>query len=165
MTFSTSVQAEACIFPTNPSHLKTDVKEIRLVNVPLQKPDSLVSMCSSEHLSKSTVTKVAWAVVLRSFLGSDNVCFGLMSEMPVSSDFERHLAAKSVVGRCSITFTETDTVLDVLERVEAETWEEKHTKWASKPGSFNTAVQVTNGRPEHEGRPLTVVRKVYQSCL
>jgi hypothetical protein len=68
---------------------------------------TLFSFCAQNELQVDAVVKAAWALVLRSYIGSGRVCFGFLE----AED------ARLNSSICSLAVEETDVILDIVERV------------------------------------------------
>lgn len=108
---------EPCYFPplegTHESNRleKVDVK----LNVAL---DVLNFFCGQHNVTLSNLFQAAWGLVLRSYTGLDQVCFGLLSsgrDAPVN-DIQNAVGAFITMLVCRLDLSGTNTVIQVLEK-------------------------------------------------
>ena len=69
---------EPCYFPSLLDSTKED-RESRTVHLELENMSQVQSFCSKHSVTLSNVLQLVWSLVLRSYTGSDNVCFGYLN--------------------------------------------------------------------------------------
>jgi hypothetical protein len=98
-----------CYFPSLIESISEETKRQRL---PIKFSSSNINgrvqnFCAQHELPLDTVLKTAWALVLKSYVGSGNLCFG-----SVISHNEMDLTSI-----CNLAIEETDSVLEVARRI------------------------------------------------
>lgn len=108
---------EPCYFPSLEGSEKAN--QLRSVDVELNMTlDSLNNFCGQHNVTLSNLFQTAWGMVLRSYTGLDQVCFGLLSsgrDAPVSG-IQDAVGAFITMLVCRLNLTGTNTVTQVLER-------------------------------------------------
>ncbi|KAG6162602.1 NRPS protein [Claviceps purpurea] len=77
----------------------------------------LSSFCSENNISISTVIQLAWAFVLRTYVGDDRVVFGYQHtgrDEAFLPDMSQHVGSLASIVPCLVDFSPMSTVLDVL---------------------------------------------------
>ena len=100
--------------------------------VPFRDTPRLRSFCTENDVSSLSVFQVAWALVLRCYLGNPSVCFAYSScENP---DAEEISKSPSTVSVCQVDFGATTSLLDVLKGAH-----KKHAQSSSPPSKFHAS--------------------------
>lgn len=69
-----------CLIPTNPSNAnKQEEESIRSIDIDVGVSTDLHFFCNQQQLTLSNLFQVAWGLVLKSYVGSDSVCFGYLN--------------------------------------------------------------------------------------
>ncbi|TAQ84797.1 hypothetical protein B7494_g6879 [Chlorociboria aeruginascens] len=71
----------ACLFPkiTTNNGENLEDKSMRSITIDLGETSKLRVLCEANQLTLSNIFQVAWGLVLKSYVGSDNVCFGFVA--------------------------------------------------------------------------------------
>ena len=69
---------EPCHFPKLGNHNDSD-RELLTLELKLQDIAPLKTFCSNNEVTLSNVLQLVWALVLRTYTGNDNVCFGYLT--------------------------------------------------------------------------------------
>ncbi|KAL9614736.1 MAG: hypothetical protein Q9167_000805 [Letrouitia subvulpina] len=69
---------EPCYFPDLGESAK-GIRELRTLELKLKETSQLQSFCSQNSVTLSNALQLVWALVLRTYSGSDSVCFGYLS--------------------------------------------------------------------------------------
>ncbi|KAI0478119.1 hypothetical protein F4859DRAFT_520982 [Xylaria cf. heliscus] len=67
-----------CHFPTDNTRGPEDT--IKTIEIDVQEPSIVHRFCKENNLTVSNLCQVAWGIVLKSYINSDSVCFGYLSE-------------------------------------------------------------------------------------
>ena len=113
---------DPCYFPTLIDSVD-EPKELLLTELEID--TSLATMynfCASHGITLSNLFQLVWALVLRCYTGSDDVCFGYMNsgrDTPIAGiqDMVGPLISMLV---CRVPCEETSTALQVLEKIERD---------------------------------------------
>lgn len=111
----------------NPCHLASNAsyqstRELRGILMNFQRYPELLRFCEKASVTLANLTLSAWAIVLKQFTGSDDVCFGYLSagrDAPVNG-------IQDMVGIfinmlcCRVQFSPTQTLDDISKRVNAD---------------------------------------------
>ncbi|KAG5981230.1 NRPS protein [Claviceps digitariae] len=90
----------------------------------------LSSFCAENSLNISTVIQLAWAFVLRTYVGEDTVVFGYQHterDEVLLPDRSQHVGSLASVIPCLVEFSPMSTVLDVLYRLDQISRESRNT--------------------------------------
>ncbi|KAJ5546688.1 hypothetical protein N7494_004273 [Penicillium frequentans] len=110
-----------------PCHLASNAgyqssRELRGILMDFQRYPELLGFCERASVTLANLTLSAWAIVLKQFTGSDDVCFGYLSagrDAPVNG-------IQDMVGIfinmlcCRVQFSPTQTLDDISKRVNAD---------------------------------------------
>ncbi|KAL4870566.1 hypothetical protein BDV12DRAFT_195290 [Aspergillus spectabilis] len=155
---------EPCVLPWMPD-ISAQEKRLRLVEAPLDSiTQNLSQFCEKNETTVANFFHAVWAIVLRSFVGADDVCFGYLAagrETAVPG-YESIVGPfiKLLVGR--LKMEAGDTLLDLVKRAQshyAASLEHQHYPLASlqhhlKLGGaplFNTEISVQRGASQTTG--------------
>nr|ABF29402.1 nonribosomal peptide synthetase [Xylaria sp. BCC 1067] len=70
-----------CHFPAaNENGTQTTEGAVKKIEINIREPSTVHRFCEENNLTLSNVLQVAWAIVLKSYINSDSVCFGYLSE-------------------------------------------------------------------------------------
>lgn len=111
--------ATSCIFP----HLAMRDQgrlESRGISLEISRYQ-LSSFCSENNINISTVIQLAWAFVLRTYVGEDRVVFGYQQagrDEVLRPDMSRSVGSLASIVPCMVEFSPMSTVLDVLCQLE-----------------------------------------------
>lgn len=111
----------------NPCHLASNAgyqssRELKGILMDFQRYPELLGFCERASVTLANLTLSAWAIVLKQFTGSDDVCFGYLSagrDAPVNG-------IQDMVGIfinmlcCRVQFSPTQTLDDISKRVNAD---------------------------------------------
>lgn len=167
---------QPCLFPTlNQTHLQDDGgKQLRSCNMELSTCARLDEFCRIHDVTISNILQVAWGLVLRTYTGSSEVCFGYLNsgrDIPL-------LGAQGIVGPfinmliCRMEVGQDMTIASLLQKNNANysrSLPHQHyplagmlhlTNMAGKP-LFNTSISVQRfgieENDEHTGINLQAV--------
>ncbi|KAG6005243.1 NRPS protein [Claviceps maximensis] len=90
----------------------------------------LSSFCSENNFNISTVIQLAWAFVLRTYVGEDRVVFGYQHterDDILLPDRSHHVGSLASIVPCLVDFSPMSTVLDVLCQLEKISRESRNT--------------------------------------
>lgn len=116
-------QTEVCLFPTLVDH--GDTSKNRLYNVDVQiglSDEAIGDFLKARGATVSNLFHVAWALLLRSYTGSDNVCFGYLAsgrDAPIAG-IEDAVGLFANLLPCRINFTADDSPLSLLQDSQAD---------------------------------------------
>ncbi|KAJ5695472.1 hypothetical protein N7536_005884 [Penicillium majusculum] len=144
-----------CLFPTLADHSgqEEDANKDHILEV--ENMDLINAYCKTHNVTPATIFSTAWALVLRSFTGSDDVCFGILTsgrELPFDG-------ADEVVGplinilTMALDLSDTGTAGDLIQKVHADCIESRqyqtyplseilHRKKMTDTSLFDTAVSI-----------------------
>ncbi|KAL2839751.1 hypothetical protein BJY01DRAFT_250351 [Aspergillus pseudoustus] len=71
--------AKPCLFPSLTEHQPSEPDHNLSCTVNLEHVEELYSYCRSHNVTPANVFCLAWSLVLRAYVGSDDVCFGLLA--------------------------------------------------------------------------------------
>jgi amino acid adenylation domain-containing protein len=83
-----------CLFPSLTDYQPGDVDECSSLTVQLQHSEEIFAYCRAQSVTPANIFCLAWSLVLRSYVGSDDICFGVLAsgrELPFAG-------AQDVVG-------------------------------------------------------------------
>ncbi|KAI1121602.1 hypothetical protein F5Y10DRAFT_97467 [Nemania abortiva] len=70
-----------CNFPAaNGNDTQSAGDAVRTIEIDIREPSTVRRFCEENNLTLSNVCQVAWGIVLKSYVNSDSVCFGYLSE-------------------------------------------------------------------------------------
>lgn len=92
------------------------------VEVPLGDAAQLETFCQHHGLASSVPFQAVWALVLRCYAGTDSPCFGcLTSDLDISVDANQNdISSLTKMVICSAQITDTDSIMTLLERMQAD---------------------------------------------
>lgn len=76
-TYLSDVQP--CQFPTLQDFNSVNTKELRSLQVPVSVGDKLQAFCLQHGITIANVAQAVWGLVIRSYTGSNDICFGYLS--------------------------------------------------------------------------------------
>ncbi|KAJ5630837.1 uncharacterized protein N7484_010937 [Penicillium longicatenatum] len=109
-----------CHLVSNPGYQNS--RELKGILMNFQRYPELLGFCEQASVTLANLTLSAWAIVLKQFTGSDDVCFGYLSagrDAPVNG-------IQDMVGIfinmlcCRVQFSPTQTLKDISKRVNAD---------------------------------------------
>jgi non-ribosomal peptide synthetase component F len=141
------------------------------VDVKLEQPNSAINDFLKAHgLTVSSLLHVAWGLLLKSYTGSDDVCFGYLisgRDAPIPG-IENAVGLFANLLPCRINFTSGDSLFSLLQDSQtdlARAFSHQHTSLAKVLGSlklngqilFNTVISIQNRavRDQQEGTGLS----------
>jgi non-ribosomal peptide synthase protein (TIGR01720 family) len=112
-----------CQFPLLDDGIKA-AKQLRIMNVSLPAASKIRQFCQAQSITLANVFRLAWALVLRSYTGSEQVCFGYLAsgrEVPVEG-IDSAVGAFINMLVCSLDFESLKAAkgIDVLEELQEE---------------------------------------------
>ncbi|KAF2757245.1 nonribosomal peptide synthase [Pseudovirgaria hyperparasitica] len=145
-----------CYFPTLNTEFSGE-KQLGSLEIDFSRYDELQELCSRTKVTFSNVLEVAWAVVLRKYTKSDDVCFGYLTagrDAPVK-DIETSVGAFINMLVCRIRFSRSQTLHQVFEKVQNDYLESipyqhcslaqmQHELGLEGKALFNTAMSIQN---------------------
>lgn len=146
---------EPCHFPTTSDNV-TETKQLKAMPVPLDVPDGKIhAFCDSHGFTVSNVLKTVWGLVLHSYTGADQVCFGYLTsgrEVPVNGIDEAFGPFVNMLV-CSMELNSDTIISELVERVQsdyAESLEHQHCSLAEiqhvvssgRQALFNTTMSI-----------------------
>lgn len=151
---------QPCLFPAVAPghHVKSGPRELRSVTVDLGRNARLQSFCESHDLTMSNLLAVAWGLVLRSYTGTDHVCFGYLTsgrDMPVEG-IEETVGPFIGMLVCRMDLAKEATLLPVLRTQQSDYIQSVahqhyslshmlHLAGTSGEPLFNTAISLQKG--------------------
>lgn len=141
------------IVPMYPSEGKP--KEIRSVSVPFRDVSKLLRFCEDHGVTLANVLQTAWALVLRAYTHTDDVCFGYIAagrDIPVEG-IEHAVGAFINMLVCRVQLNQKSNILDTIFSMQNEYFDalpHQHTSLAqiqhrlelSGMALFNTIISV-----------------------
>ncbi|OJJ34576.1 hypothetical protein ASPWEDRAFT_173984 [Aspergillus wentii DTO 134E9] len=166
---------DPCVFPqlNEGSCTAPDANECRQVKVPFESESKIRSFCQTHDVTLSDLFRVAWALVLQSFTGSETVCFGYMTsgrDAPIP-DVQDSIGAFINVLICRIDLGRSSPIMEILRQSQADFLhslphqhfslaEVLHTMHLGSTAMFNTAMSLTADQPSRDaGRSISLVGK------
>ncbi|KAG5936320.1 NRPS protein [Claviceps sorghi] len=120
--------ATSCILPLLTVQ-DQDRREARGISLDISRYH-LSSFCSENNLNVSTLIQLAWAFVLRTYVGEDRVVFGYQyaeRDGILSPDRSQYVGSLASIVPCLVDFSPVSTVLDVLCQLEQTSRESRNT--------------------------------------
>lgn len=71
--------AQPCLFPSLTDHQPGDPDDSLACTIELRASDKIYAYCRSRGVTPANVFSLAWSLLLRAYVGSDDVCFGLLA--------------------------------------------------------------------------------------
>ncbi|KAM5489397.1 NRPS cluster protein [Microsporum audouinii] len=132
-------------------------KQLRTTLVKFERYSELQSLCEQQKVTMANVMHAAWAVVLRAYVGSDDVCFGYLSagrDAPVNG-IQETIGAFINMLCCRVVFSPRasfheifrkvqDDYLDSLPYQRCSLAEVQHELGLSGKPLYNTAISTQN---------------------
>jgi hypothetical protein len=164
---------EPCEFPSiNPDATKRGMEDewgrvSRTLKDSTLGESSVDSFCRQHNVTIWNLAGLAWALVLRSFTNSDNVCFGYVKsgrDLPIDGIADAVGAILNPLT-CRIAFDQNSTVEDTLHRLQDEYLQSlRHQSFSlsdvhrlagiTSGALFNTSVGVQTGQIAWEGETV-----------
>ncbi|KAI9691601.1 MAG: NRPS [Bathelium mastoideum] len=143
---------EPCYFPTLGSHAK-EARQLHTLVLPLSGASLLPAFCAKHGLTVSNVLQFVWALILRSYTNSNDICFGYLvsgRDAPVEGVQEAVGAFINILV-CRMSLSHTTQVGEALEQAQndfAQSLAHQHSSLAdiqhelrsSGTQLFNTAI-------------------------
>ncbi|KAL6863367.1 NRPS [Amphichorda felina] len=113
--------ANPSFFPTNGDHLRHE----DLRSVPFRAnvcPETIVRFCEAARVTPANLCQVAWALVLRSYTGSDDVCFSYVSsgrQAPLSG-ISQTVGVFVDTMICRVKMDSESTMAQVLDKAQSD---------------------------------------------
>ncbi|KAF5632266.1 non-ribosomal peptide synthetase [Fusarium tjaetaba] len=162
---------EPCLFPVLDDGEIADVKELRHLRVKFDELAELQSLCERQGVTIVNAIYAAWAVTLRLYTGSDQVCFGYLTsarDLPIEGIADTIGPIINMVT-CRVNVDSTTNLGDIMTSVQRDyldSLEYRHTPLAqvhhalqlSDAVLFNTALSYRKLPPP----PLTDL--VFEEC-
>ncbi|KAH7388999.1 hypothetical protein BKA64DRAFT_711107 [Cadophora sp. MPI-SDFR-AT-0126] len=129
---------EQCLFPILNDGVKETSDEVQAIEVSVPTSSILEAFCQDHELRPSTIFQTAWALVLRSYTGTDQLCFGYHENssglFPCQLNVARESSLQHVLDTTNSTFTRDSAHGNFsLDHVES-------TLGVRKVGFFNTEI-------------------------
>ncbi|CAG8957989.1 hypothetical protein HYFRA_00000332 [Hymenoscyphus fraxineus] len=149
--------ARACYFPSlNNNNNSTTKRQLKFVNLKFGRFPELVRLCSEKKVTLANVMQAAWAVCLRSWTKSDDVCWGYLLSGRDNLAVEGIQELFGPVLNMSVTrmkFSNASTFEEVIEGVQSDYLESlghqhfslakiQHDLGLGRDSLFNTAVSI-----------------------
>ena len=164
---------EPCHFPVLTDGEPTLAKELKCIRVKFEKLGELQKHCDELGLTFANAIHAAWALTLRCYTDSDEVCFGYLTsarDAPIDG-------AQDAVGPyinmlvCRATMTETFILKDVMAQIQQDYFdslpyrhiplaEVQHALRLSNVSLFNTALSYRKLPPSPSVEPLVTFAEV-----
>ncbi|KAH6699799.1 hypothetical protein BKA61DRAFT_496363, partial [Leptodontidium sp. MPI-SDFR-AT-0119] len=145
---------QPCLFPTEKGQ-NEDSWPLQLAKLPRCTPDSLSVLGTKDQESVSCMLRAAWGLVLRSYLGTSDVCFGSLASKDDSwVNSERNSDFFSRLYMCQLSLSGNLSVRDALQQARTESlqslpnFELQHSeneRQLTENSLVNTFVSVTHG--------------------
>lgn len=145
---------QPCLFPTEKGQ-NEDSWPLQLAKMPRGTPDSLSVLGTKDQESVSCMLRAAWGLVLRSYLGTSDVCFGSLTSKDDSwVNSERNSDFFSRLCMCQLSLSGNLSVRDALQQARTErlqslpNFELQHSeneRQLTENSLVNTFVSVTHG--------------------
>lgn len=97
-------------------------KQLRTTFVKFERYPELQAMCEQQKVTMSNVMHAAWAVVLRAYVGSDDVCFGYLSagrDAPVNG-IQETIGAFINMLCCRVVFSPGASFHEIFRKVQED---------------------------------------------
>ncbi|KAF1915917.1 hypothetical protein BDU57DRAFT_573349 [Ampelomyces quisqualis] len=157
-----------CYFPPMPQQLGKP-RQLRSLDIRFQRFAELHALAESKNVSLANILLAAWALVLRSYSGSSDVCYGYLTSgrnVPVD-DVENAVGAFINMLVSRIQITTSGSLLDIIQKVQDDFIESipyqhcslaqfQHDLRLGGKALFNTAVSIQNsGATQAAAKPDT----------
>ncbi|KAL3470059.1 hypothetical protein BJX99DRAFT_264600 [Aspergillus californicus] len=165
--------AQPCLFPSLTDHKPRELDQNKSYTHELQHLEQLYSYCRSHQVTPANIFCLAWSLVLRAYVGSDDVCFGVLAsgrELPFDG-------AADVVGplinmlTVRLHLSSGSTVRELLQHVHAKYLAYlRHQTYSTADISrrkgeathFNTAVSIQRIMPADNGSSSTTLNLAHR---
>ncbi|KAH8805143.1 nonribosomal peptide synthase Pes1 [Xylogone sp. PMI_703] len=106
-----------CIIPPSPAAVPTNMKQLKVAKLNFNRFPELRTLCQAKNVTLANALQAAWAICLRTYINSNDVCFGYLAsgrDIPVEG-------IQGTVGPvinmlvCRMKFTEKSTIEDILQ--------------------------------------------------
>ncbi|RYP81490.1 hypothetical protein DL769_001961 [Monosporascus sp. CRB-8-3] len=117
--------ASPCIVPVYGGDAGRDVSESRIHQVSFDRGADLLAFCRSHNFTVANVLQTAWALVLRTWAGTEDVMFGYITsgrDVPVLG-IDRLVGACVNMVLCRLQIKALDTVRELVQRMRTEYFE------------------------------------------
>jgi non-ribosomal peptide synthase protein (TIGR01720 family) len=154
-----------CYFPTTPRD-PSKQRKLRSLDMRFTSYAELHSLAENNNVTFANILLAAWALVLRSYTNSSDVCYGyLTSGRNVPIDNIEHAVGAFINMLVSrIELTPSYSLLDIIRKVQSDFIESmphqhcslaqfQHDLGLSGKSLFNTAVSIQNRAPSDESTP------------
>ncbi|EFQ97050.1 hypothetical protein MGYG_00094 [Nannizzia gypsea CBS 118893] len=145
-----------CHLPRLGSHTSAQ-KQLRTTFVNFERYPELQAMCEQQKVTMSNVMHAAWAVVLRAYVGSDDVCFGYLSagrDAPVNG-IQETIGAFINMLCCRVVFSPRASFHEIFRKVQDDYFdslsyqrcslaEVQHELGLAGKPLYNTAISAQN---------------------
>ncbi|KAF3490821.1 nonribosomal peptide synthase [Arthroderma uncinatum] len=132
-------------------------KQLRTTHVIFNRYPELQALCEQQKVTMANVMHAAWAVVLRAYIGSDDVCFGYLSagrDAPVNG-IQDTIGAFINMLCCRVQFSPNASFLEIFRKVQDDYLdslpyqrcslaEVQHELGLSGKPLYNTALSIQN---------------------
>ena len=113
---------EQCHFPSLTDGERGE-KELRSVVLDLAKPSELQSFCSKNGVTLSNILQLTWALTLRSYTGSTDVCFGYLSsgrDVPIPNIQGSAVGAFINMLTCRMSLIDDLQLSEALQQIQSD---------------------------------------------
>ncbi|KAI1145425.1 hypothetical protein F4825DRAFT_474068 [Nemania diffusa] len=105
-----------CHFPTANENIAEG--GVKTIEIDVREPSTVHQFCEENNFTLSNVCQVAWGIVLKSYINSDSVCFGYLSEgrnipVPHAQEVMRPLVNTLV---CKVDLSNITTLMSALQQ-------------------------------------------------
>lgn len=149
-------EAISCFFPSMPHHIQVE-DELKIIPVHVNSVSLLEAFVVGKEIAIQSVFLVAWSLVLREFVGTDFVRFGL--SVPAKSESPICIQSYSININNSTEIQEICRHFDLLQAGNAESLQ------APEPNHFNSCIIIVesdaddisnnfNVAPHHWGKDI-----------
>jgi amino acid adenylation domain-containing protein/non-ribosomal peptide synthase protein (TIGR01720 family) len=158
---------EPCHFPVLDDGNVVESKELRYVRVHFEELTALQSLCEQLGVTISNAIYTAWALTLRYYVGSEEVCFGyLTSARDGPIEGVRDLVGPVInMLACRVNVTDTTNLMEIMSQVQKDYLdclefrhvplaEVQHALHLSNAALFNTALSYRKLPPQPTKEPL-----------
>lgn len=140
--------AQPCFFPTLSSSKGSESQswENTVVDLPISR-ETLAAFAVQHSIDVSAVLQVAWALVLRNYIGTDDVCFGYHSssrDIPISS-LKEAIGCFTSTSICRLFVPGSHSILSTLEVANERRREASHHQLAAI-GNVQHALGIKGSR-------------------
>ncbi|OKL58374.1 hypothetical protein UA08_06365 [Talaromyces atroroseus] len=137
---------ESCLFPPLLGGV-TGANKSQYINLTVPSLSSIQGFCKTQELRLSTIFQTAWALVLRSYMGTNNICFGFQTNsirlLPCNFTLARETSLKH-----ALELVEAGLARD-LSHIEYSLEELEHALGLQKTGLFNTIITYQDSPLRH----------------